>query len=133
MERIGFQQRTGAFFIDLGLAMILVHLLIVVDLLLNQFDRYSGTFGLISGGGGALLILLYGLFEIFWARTPGKRIMGLIIAREDGTPASRRILAKRWAVKQSPIVFGALGTWLLIFANLAIGDFNMPDGLSVFG
>src|SRR5205814_9096547 len=113
MERVGFQQRTGALLIDLGLLMKIGSVLIMVDVLVNELDNYD-NFGLISGAGGALLILVYSLLEIFWARTPGKRIMGLVIARDDGTPATRRILAKRWAVKQSPVFFGTLATLLLM-------------------
>ncbi len=132
MERVGFQQRTGAFFIDLGLLMVGVHLLIVVDVLVNQQDNYD-NFGLISGCGGALLILVYSLLEIFWARTPGKRIMGLVIARDDGTPATRRMLAKRWAVKQSPVFFGTLATLLLMCTEYQLLSFYLPEGLRIFG
>jgi uncharacterized RDD family membrane protein YckC len=51
---------------------------------------------------GAVAGLAYSMFEIFYAATPGKRLLGLRISAEDGRPASRLVLAKRWALKQTP-------------------------------
>src|SRR3954470_3663393 len=82
MERIGFQQRTGALLIDLGLVMLVVHLFVGLDLLLNAHGNFD-FFGLVSGLGAMLVIFAHGLMEIFPGGTLGKRIMGVVIARED--------------------------------------------------
>jgi len=116
MDRIGFQQRAAAFLIDLGVVMIAAHLIVLVDVLLNESGSYN-FFGVISAGGSALLVLSYGLMEIFSAGTLGKRIMGLTIAMDDGAPAPRGRLMRRWAIKQSPLFFGALATLLFILSD----------------
>src|SRR4051812_11419006 len=55
MDRVGFQQRAAAFLIDLGVVMIAAHLIVLVDVLLNESGSYN-YFGVISAGGTALLI-----------------------------------------------------------------------------
>src|ERR1043165_2383706 len=70
MDRIGFQQRAAAFLIDLGVVMIAAHLIVLADVMLNESGSYN-YFGVISAGGTALLILLYGLMEISSGGTLG--------------------------------------------------------------
>src|SRR4051812_17287698 len=111
MERVGFQQRAAAVIIDLGLVMLAVHLCIGLDLLVNARSNWD-NFGFLSGFGAIIVVLVYALMEILSAGTVGKRIMGLVIARDDGQPASRGALIKRWAIKQSPLFFTSLATLL---------------------
>ncbi|MCS7000760.1 MAG: RDD family protein [Bacteroidota bacterium] len=44
-------------------------------------------------------LLYYGLTEIFLAASPGKMMLGIKIASQDGTPASTQALATRWFIK----------------------------------
>jgi len=134
MDRVGFQQRAAAFLIDLGVVMIAAHLIVLVDVLLNETGGYN-YFGVVSAGGTALLIFSYGLMEFLSSGTLGKRIMGLAIAMEDGAPALRGRLMRRWAIKQAPIFFGGLATFLFIVSDPGgPGRFDryIRDGLFVF-
>jgi len=115
MERANFPTRLGAFLVDLAIFAAIIHLFFAIDVLLNLTTRLN-NFGIISLLGGALLLIGYGTLEVFLATTPGKRACGLIIASEDGQPATRRALIKRWAVKHSPVFACAptLILWTLI-------------------
>jgi uncharacterized RDD family membrane protein YckC len=46
-----------------------------------------------------LVMLLYSLMELFTNASPGKRLMGIAIGSDEGTPASRALLLRRWALK----------------------------------
>jgi uncharacterized RDD family membrane protein YckC len=135
MDRVGFQQRAAAFLIDLGVVMIVAHLIVLVDVLVNESGSYN-YFGVVSAGGTALLILSYGLMEFLSTGTLGKHIMGLTIAMDDGAPALRGRLMRRWAIKQAPIFFGALATFLFIVSDrggpLYRFDSSVRDGLFIF-
>ena len=50
------------------------------------------------------LFLGYTAFEIFKAATPGKMILGLVIATPRGARADRWTLALRWSTKQAPMM-----------------------------
>src|SRR5215216_4705657 len=102
MHRVGFLPRLAAFLIDLGIFTAAVHFFALVDLLLNVRTSLN-FFGIVSLLGGTVLLIGYGLFEIAMAATPGKKLAGLVIASEDGRPATRRTLIKRWAVKHIPV------------------------------
>ncbi len=136
MDRVGFQQRAAAFLIDLGVVMIAAHLIVLVDVLLNESGSYN-YFGVISAGGTALLIFSYGLMEFLSTGTLGKHIMGLTIAMDDGASALRGRLMRRWAIKQAPIFFGALATLLFIVSDRGGPwryrfDPSVRDGLFIF-
>lgn len=111
MDRATFPTRLGAFLIDLAIFAAAIHLFVAVDILLNVFTKLN-NFGIVSLLGGSLLLIGYGTLEVLLATTPGKRACGLIIASEDGQPATRRALLKRWAVKHSP-VFACAPTLIL--------------------
>lgn len=115
MERIAFLPRLGAFLLDLGLFTAAIHLFLFVDVYVNLRTAVN-NFGVVSLLGGAFLLIGYGLSELLMAATPGKRLAGLVIAAEDGTPASRRALLKRWAVKQIAVFFACpmMVLWTLL-------------------
>lgn len=46
-----------------------------------------------------LVMLLYSLIELFTNASLGKRLMGIAIGSDEGTPASRTLLLRRWALK----------------------------------
>jgi hypothetical protein len=59
-------------------------------------------------------VLAYSLVELIFKRSPGKLILHLCITRENGARAMLRRRVARWIVRQSPILFLALGTALQI-------------------
>lgn len=46
-----------------------------------------------------LVMLLYSCFELLTNASPGKRLMGIVIGSDEGNPASRALLLRRWALK----------------------------------
>ncbi|MCX7937503.1 MAG: RDD family protein [Chlorobi bacterium] len=125
--RIGFGRRFAAVFLD-GIIVVVVSLLLngmigsELEPLLNekieqQTAQQSATLDELDEDSAdammtmvrfltvwtvAVLItgcLLYGLTEIFLAASPGKMMLGIKIASQDGTPASTQALATRWFIK----------------------------------
>lgn len=123
MDRVGFLPRLGAFLIDLGIFAAAIHLFVFVDVYLNLATSLN-NFGLITLLGGAFLLLGYGLFDVLMAGTPGKRIAGLIIASDDGLPATRKRLIKRWAVKQIAVFFAC--PMALLWTLLSPYNYHIP-------
>lgn len=115
MERAGFVPRLGAFLLDLGIFTFGIHLFTAVDILLNQLTGLN-NFGLVSLFGGSVLLIGYGMGEALTGRTPGKALCGLVIASEEGVPATGRALWKRWAAKHSPVFFAAptVALWTIL-------------------
>lgn len=46
-----------------------------------------------------VVLLAYGTSEVLWGATPGKRLLGLVIAHPDGSPADHWRLFFRWSSK----------------------------------
>jgi len=135
MDRSGFLPRLGAFLIDLGIFAAAVHLFMFIDVYVNITTNFN-NFGVICLIGGAFLLLGYGLFEVIMAATPGKLIAGLVIASDDGLPAPRKALFKRWAIKQIAVFFACpmalLWTMLSPYNNwLRVPDFVLPGILGL--
>lgn len=135
MDRVGFLPRLGAFLIDLAIFAAAVHLFMFIDVYVNLTTPFN-NFGLVSLIGGAFLLVGYGLFEVMMAATPGKRIAGLVIASEDGMPAPRMALLKRWAVKQVAVFFACPMAllWSIVspYNNwIRVPDFVMPGILGL--
>ncbi|MCX8051098.1 MAG: RDD family protein [Chlorobi bacterium] len=55
--------------------------------------------GIVWGFVATALALVYSLFEIFAAASPGKMMLGIKIANADGTAATTQTLTTRWLVK----------------------------------
>ncbi len=134
-NRIGFGPRLGAALLDLvfitlltvpfmflgGVSAALVSML-GLDAMFSSEDAEAlalvgaGT-GLLASIAVALLVTTaYTLIEAFTGASPGKRAMGLKIARADGTQGNVQVYLLRWALKNS----GSLLTFFLpAIANLA--------------
>jgi len=130
MDRVGFLPRLGAFLIDLGIFAVGVHLFMFIDVYVNLTTPLN-NFGIISLLGGAFFLISYGLFDVIMAATPGKRIAGLAIAHDDGMPATRGSLFKRWAVKQIAVFFACpmVVRWTMLtpYNNwIRVPDFVIP-------
>lgn len=99
-----------------GLASLFTGLAISSQYSTNGFA--SGAF--IGGGIGTmiamigityLVILLYGLIEAFTGASPGKRMLGVQIAYENGTQGNVNLYFKRWVIKN-------IGSFLSLFSYL---------------
>jgi len=106
--------RLGAGFID---GVILGVILIVGSSALSLFYTLGVSYL------GALLIevliVAYTTMDIFKAATPGKQLLHLVIRNQDGTPASRDVLVKRWAIKSC----GSIINLLAVITTLGVLQF----------
>ena len=119
-NRIGFGPRLGATLLDIlfvillctpftlmgGLAAGLISAL-GLDAMASEED--AAALAVIGMGAGILatavlvgiLALAYTLIEAFTGASPGKRVMGLQVAREDGSKGDVQLYLVRWALKNS--------------------------------
>jgi uncharacterized RDD family membrane protein YckC len=132
MQREGFGIRLLAWLIDFAI-------LIVVFLLIGLLAGGS-MIAVMSGGGGGttaqtgatavgigfmilafVIAIGYSLTEIFMAGTPGKQILGIIIADERGVRGSTQQLATRWIVKNSGNLIRMLGALIGVGIIVTLG------------
>jgi uncharacterized RDD family membrane protein YckC len=110
MERVGFHTRAAAFLIDLLLFAVVAHVAIAIEWNLYQ----SGTwhlFGVITCGAAWTTLALFGVLEAVAGTSPGKRLVGVSIAADDGRTPPRRALMLRAAFKFAPVVLILGGIW----------------------
>jgi uncharacterized RDD family membrane protein YckC len=101
MERAGFYPRAAALFLDLLLFSVEAHLAVLADMWAGD-ALHTHDFGTISGVGVILAVISFVLFDLFPSGSPGKRLMRLRIAAEDGSDAPRPVLARRAVAKFAP-------------------------------
>ena len=145
MDRVGFHSRAAAFLIDLLLFAAVAHVAIAIDWNLFQ----SGTwhlFGVITAGAAWTTIALFGILEAVAGTSPGKRLLGISIAADDGRTPLRRTLLLRAAFKFAPVVLALGGMWAFAvqaqwgnptdvqngFAGLFWTDVVVTAGVTVF-
>jgi uncharacterized RDD family membrane protein YckC len=68
-------------------------------------------------------LLTYGATEALWPATPGKRLLGLVIANPDGTPAERWRLFFRWSSKYYGVLVSLIWFLTLHPAARLLGGF----------
>ena len=117
-NRIGFGPRLGATLLDLVFLVILIVPIALLGIGAGLtaalgFDAVSGeeaeAMALIGIGTGAIAMILlagviglaYTLIEAFTGASPGKRVMGLQVARADGSAGDTSLFLLRWALKNS--------------------------------
>src|SRR6266446_5736964 len=104
MERQGFGIRLAAFLVDFVF-------LLVINIILGLI--FGLGFGVRFGVAAAqasracslvftLVVLGYWSMEIFNAASPGKKLLGLKIGSETGSPATQNQLVIRYLAKNSP-------------------------------
>ena len=118
MQREGFGIRLGAYLLDVIIILIVAFLLLGGSIFAALTGAGAG--GTAQAGAEAVsigfLILFfvfavgYSLTEIFMAGSPGKRVLGIMIADENGTRASIGQLTKRWAIKNAGNLIDIVGT-----------------------
>lgn len=119
-NRIGFGPRLGAAILDI----VFITLLCVPLMLIGGIgtalvsalgleamvgDEEAEALALIGIGTGMLVMVLlasiialtYTLIEALTGASPGKRVMGLQVAREDGSRGDMQLYLLRWALKNS--------------------------------
>jgi uncharacterized RDD family membrane protein YckC len=69
------------------------------------------------------LLLAYGATEALWPATPGKRLLGLVIANPDGSPADRWRIFFRWSSKYYSVLVSLIWAFTLHPAAYALASF----------
>jgi uncharacterized RDD family membrane protein YckC len=122
--RAGVFDRAAASGIDLLIAFMPIGMAYnFADGLLDRTVGESKTANYVLHVLRHLSIVGFTLMEVFKAATPGKMIMGLVIARHDGTPADRWTLALRWSTKQHGRLWVLLAAVILSPFALEFGEF----------
>src|SRR5436309_2313134 len=113
MLREGFGTRLGALVIDIVFLVVVVFIIRLIGGGGSMPAMPFGWGGSATGQSGAQAVSIglmilgfvisigYSLTEIFMAGTPGKQILGIIIADESGVRATTQQLATRWMIKSS--------------------------------
>lgn len=110
--RVGVGPRAAALFLD-GICVFIATLIFgyfaggsrLVAAFMQGMGQYGGR---IDPGKDALVGILYCLIEGLTGASPGKRILGLVVAYPDGTFADVRLWIKRACLKYSASLLGAL-------------------------
>ncbi len=130
-KRVGFGIRLGAYLIDFVIAGILASILSVLfagvfaSLGAGVGSATGEEYGAAAGGimgffagimiGVTIAIPLYFLMEAFLGYTLGKLILGIAIAKEDGTKGDVKDFFLRYAIKNSGTILALLGLVTLSF------------------
>ena len=118
-NRIGFGPRLGAALLDVLFTMLLCTPILMfgagaglaaslgLDSMMDgEQTEALALLGVSAGMIGSILICgllgtVYTLIEAFTGASPGKRVMGLQIAKADGTAGDTSLYLLRWALKNS--------------------------------
>jgi uncharacterized RDD family membrane protein YckC len=104
-RRAGFWVRSLAWLVDTCFTSAIT---LALTAAVITFDPSSGVPGRFGGRFLAIavpaLTLAYSSFEVIRGATPGKMLLGLVIATPRGAPADRWTLALRWSSKQAPLL-----------------------------
>jgi uncharacterized RDD family membrane protein YckC len=105
-RRAGFWVRSVAWLVDTCFTSAAT--LAVTAAVMVQTDATSDGPGPFSGRLLRIVVpaltLAYSSFEVFKGATPGKMLLGLVIATPRGGAADRWTLALRWSSKQAPLL-----------------------------
>ena len=126
-SRVGFGPRLGARLID---AVILIIIITVASLVGIGGGLASASTGgeagiyaaLAAAAAAVFFIIAYSLIEAFTGASPGKMMLGLKVANEDGTEGTIGLYLARWAVYNAGALLGVIPVIGLLgpFVNLVI-------------
>ncbi len=134
--RVGFGKRLGAYILDFLFFMVLLFIFMFAFDIVDQF-QYLTLQDIVNQdvmedfqrSVAPLLIVLaiiYYSLEIVFARTPGKMILGIKIAKDDRTEARTRDLLLRFVVKHVNYILDGLALLLVLsFINVASSFLNL--------
>ena len=126
-SRVGFGPRLGARLLDAVFIIIIITLASFVGLTGGLASASTGNeAGILAAlaaiAAAAIFLIAYSLIEAFTGASPGKMILGLKVANQDGTAGTIGLYLGRWAVYNAgsllqiiPLI-GLLGP----FVNLVI-------------
>ena len=123
MERVGFYPRAAAFLIDLMLFVLVVHVAAAIDWSLYESQGWR-MFGALTAGAAWITLAAMGLLEALEGTSPGKRLMKVAIAAEDGRRAPRRTLFIRAIYKYAAVLLslGGMFAFAVMMQWGATGD-----------
>jgi len=143
-KRVGFGIRLGAYLIDYVIAGILASILSILfaglfaSLGAGVGSASGAEYGAAAGGvmgffagimiGITVAVPLYFLMEAFLGYTLGKLILGIKIAKEDGTQGDIKDYFLRYVIKNSGTILSLLGLLTLSF----LGTLGWIAGLAIF-
>ena len=133
-NRIGFGPRLGAALLDILFTILLCTPILMFgagaglaaslgldSMMGSEQTEAFALMGVTAGMVGSILICgllgtLYTLIEAFTGASPGKRVMGLQVAKADGTSGEVSLYLLRWALKNSGSILNFI---LPVIASLA--------------
>ena len=147
-NRIGFGPRLGATLLDILFTILLCTPILVfgagaglaaslgLDSMMDgEQTEALALLGVSAGMIGSILICgllstVYTLIEAFTGASPGKRVMGMQIAKADGTAGDTSLYLLRWALKNSgsllnyilPMIAGLVSTVFFFGCFAALGE-----------
>jgi uncharacterized RDD family membrane protein YckC len=135
IERVGFHTRVAALLVDVFILAIIAHAGAGLDMLANDASTLN-YFGFITCTAVCCAAVTAIVLEGIVGATPGKWALGLIVAADDGRPASRRARWRRALFKHSATIFLSFPVVML-----AVADENAPftlreyvrRGVAIFG
>lgn len=147
-NRIGFGPRLGATLLDILFTILLCTPILVFgagaglatslglsSMMDGEQTEALALLGVSAGMIGSILICgllstVYTLVEAFTGASPGKRVMGMQIAKADGTAGDTSLYLLRWALKNSgsilnyilPIIASLVSTVFFFGCFAALGE-----------
>ena len=147
-NRIGFGPRLGAALLDILFTILLCTPILMfgagaglaaslgLDSMMDgEQTEALALLGVSAGMIGSILICgllgtVYTLIEAFTGASPGKRVMGMQIAKADGTAGDTSLYLLRWALKNSgsilnyilPMIAGLVSTVFFFGCFAALGE-----------
>lgn len=153
-ERVGFGPRLGAWIIDLLLSLLFGILLGVLlqplgvgmpesiqqnlaeaRQMYDTFGVDEATIGIVEAWypaltlGGIIAAIMYALIEGLSGASPGKRILGIVVANQDGTAGTTQVWMRRCLVKH---VSAFLNIFTLLPVLAFVADIGSFLGFVVF-
>jgi uncharacterized RDD family membrane protein YckC len=114
IKRAGFWIRGAAVALDIVIGVFPALVIsTAIAFLLRQPDTPPAMVERASEGIFSSLVLAYSFLEVVFAGTPGKKILGLIIADADRSPSGRWRLLLRWSTKTYSQQVGLIGIVLM--------------------
>lgn len=143
-ERVGFLRRFPALVLDAAIILLLVfplgrpasRFLEALGVHMSSIDTNAGALGAFLYYSWTIAIF-YLLLEVFTGATPGKLIMRLKVAGEEGNPASWGRRLGRYLGKGCFLLiippFGMTEAVILVYPFLAVGVASFLGTLLIFG
>lgn len=125
-KRVGFGPRFGAMILDGVIAGIIGYAIAAAGIGATDAtatDAEGALTGLMATLGAIYVaMIIYMLIEGIKGASPGKMVLGLQIANQDGSKGDISLFMKRWAIKNVGYIFGALAVLTGVLALATVGQ-----------